>query len=415
MAQDASLLVDLDVGRVAKVVLARNAQEVEVLRPVPDGVAGAAPQHQAARQGCLRCRPAHARPGRRAKRQRAGSWSATRAPRGRRAKLEDTWSPQQIAAWLRAEHPDRPEWHLCHETIYQALYLGRNGGLSRALTAKSAPDDRYGSVAGRPMSAPRGSSRRRCSFTAGPRSSRPELESATGRGLIVGRSSRSAIGTLVCRSSCALRLVHLPNGHCADALVEAITPVLEAIPMQAGWTLTWDQCSEMARHDLVAEHFLQGVFFAEPVPGSGQPTRTPTVCSASSSPRDATCRSTPSRDLRPPSSSSTTGRGASLSRLQARSSPPDCHDQTPVLRRRRNRLGTRPSTRGQFSPVADTGSVVRRARRRSCTCQSRIAVASVSHRTRLRAGACGRSSPGIGVEGDGRSSHERATDEFCNR
>jgi IS30 family transposase len=49
---------------------------------------------------------------------------------------EDTWSPQQISPWLRAEYPDRSEWHMCHETIYQALYLGRKGGLCRALTAK---------------------------------------------------------------------------------------------------------------------------------------------------------------------------------------------------------------------------------------------------------------------------------------
>jgi transposase, IS30 family len=43
-------------------------------------------------------------------------------------KLEDTWSPQQISAWLRAEYPDRREWHICHETIYQALYLGCKAG-----------------------------------------------------------------------------------------------------------------------------------------------------------------------------------------------------------------------------------------------------------------------------------------------
>jgi hypothetical protein len=34
------------------------------------------------------------------------------------------------------QYPDRPEWHLCHETIYQAVYLGCKGGLSRALTTK---------------------------------------------------------------------------------------------------------------------------------------------------------------------------------------------------------------------------------------------------------------------------------------
>jgi hypothetical protein len=44
-----------------------------------------------------------------------------------KAKLEDTRSPQQISAWLRTEYPDRPARHICHETIYRALYLGRKG------------------------------------------------------------------------------------------------------------------------------------------------------------------------------------------------------------------------------------------------------------------------------------------------
>ena len=38
--------------------------------------------------------------------------------------LEEEWSPAQIAAHLRETYPDRPTWHLCHETIYQALYHG---------------------------------------------------------------------------------------------------------------------------------------------------------------------------------------------------------------------------------------------------------------------------------------------------
>jgi IS30 family transposase len=47
------------------------------------------------------------------------------------AKLEREWSPEQIAAHLRSAWPDRPSWHVCHETIYQALYHGGKGGLSR--------------------------------------------------------------------------------------------------------------------------------------------------------------------------------------------------------------------------------------------------------------------------------------------
>jgi transposase, IS30 family len=49
-------------------------------------------------------------------------------------KLEEEWSPARIAAHLRETYPDRPEWHLCQETIYQALYHGGKGGLNRTLT-----------------------------------------------------------------------------------------------------------------------------------------------------------------------------------------------------------------------------------------------------------------------------------------
>lgn len=52
------------------------------------------------------------------------------------AKLELEWSPEQIAAHLRRTFSDRPGWHLCHETIYQALYRGARGGPSRQLTKR---------------------------------------------------------------------------------------------------------------------------------------------------------------------------------------------------------------------------------------------------------------------------------------
>src|SRR4051812_15083109 len=48
-------------------------------------------------------------------------------------KLREEWSPAQIAAHLRETYPDRPAWHVCHETIYQALYHGGKGGPSRTL------------------------------------------------------------------------------------------------------------------------------------------------------------------------------------------------------------------------------------------------------------------------------------------
>ena len=46
------------------------------------------------------------------------------------------WSPQQIAERLRLDHPDDTAMRISHETIYQALYHGGKGGLSRALTRR---------------------------------------------------------------------------------------------------------------------------------------------------------------------------------------------------------------------------------------------------------------------------------------
>src|SRR6185312_13964235 len=80
---------------------------------------------------------AHARARERLRRPRRGRLRDDLELRSQvEAKLELEWSPEQICAWLRSTFPDRPDWHLCHETIYQALYLGGRGGLRRQLTRR---------------------------------------------------------------------------------------------------------------------------------------------------------------------------------------------------------------------------------------------------------------------------------------
>ena len=75
--------------------------------------------------------------------------------------------------------------------------------------------------------------------------------------------SRSAPTTLVDRRSRFLRLV-LPDGHRAEHLVTALQAAIAATPAGKRLTLTWDQGSELARHDEVARLFSQGVFVASP-------------------------------------------------------------------------------------------------------------------------------------------------------
>ena len=51
-------------------------------------------------------------------------------------KLAHTWSPQQIAGWLRQAYPDDPTMHVSHETIYLSLFIQSRGVLKKALQAQ---------------------------------------------------------------------------------------------------------------------------------------------------------------------------------------------------------------------------------------------------------------------------------------
>lgn len=148
------------------------------------------------------------------------------------AKLEVEWSPAQIAAWLRMTFPNRTGWHVCHETIYQALYHAGKGGLRRELTRRLRT--------GRPLrKRRRRPDQRRCRFVAPAAliEHRPVEAHERSRvgdweaDLIVGRGGRSAIATLVDRSSRYLRLVHLPGNRTADTVRDALTKPSAAFPI----------------------------------------------------------------------------------------------------------------------------------------------------------------------------------------
>ena len=208
---------------------------------------------------------AHARARERARRPRQARLLADPMLRAQvQGKLALEWSPEQIAAYLRRTWPNRRSWHVCHETIYHALYRGR-AGLSRALTRRLRT--------GRPLR-----KRRRRPLQRTPRfvapakliDQRPAVVEARARvgdwegHLIVGRQSRSAVATLVERASRLTKLVHLPRNHTAETVRDALKAALGELPQQVRLTLTWDQGSEMAYHDQLAALLAGGVFFAYP-------------------------------------------------------------------------------------------------------------------------------------------------------
>ena len=80
---------------------------------------------------------------------------------------------------------------------------------------------------------------------------------------ITGAANRSAIGTLVDRSSRFTILLHLPGQHTAEAVRDAIIAAFAGLPPALCRSLTWDQGKELALHAEIAAALGMPVFFCQ--------------------------------------------------------------------------------------------------------------------------------------------------------
>ncbi|MEP7740454.1 IS30 family transposase, partial [Nocardioides sp. 31GB23] len=98
-----------------------------------------------------------------------------------------------------------------------------------------------------------------------PRPVPPGRFSLTEGDLILGSAaSKSAVGTLVERTTGFVMLLHLPGDHGALAVQEALVTKMATLPEQLRRSLTWDQGSEMANHVAIAEATSMDIYFCEP-------------------------------------------------------------------------------------------------------------------------------------------------------
>lgn len=175
-------------------------------------------------------------------------------------------SPQEIAGRLRrlclpaGSHLDHPAY-VSHETIYCAIYAMPRGTLRRELISqlRRSPNGRR----------PRGRASRppRLPDMTSIHLRPPEVAARIVPGhwegdLIKGANGKSAVGTLVERVSRYVILVKL-DGLSAQHILDGFTRRLKDIPPSLRKTLTYDQGSEMALHEVLAKRLHMDIFFCD--------------------------------------------------------------------------------------------------------------------------------------------------------
>jgi IS30 family transposase len=180
------------------------------------------------------------------------------------ARLKQNHSPEQISRRLVVDFPDDPEMRVSHETIYRALYVQGRGALTRELTRHL----RTGRALRKPQRRPdRRLTRIRDMVNISERP--PEVKDRAVPGhwegdLITGTENKTAIGTLVERTTGFVLLLHLPDDHGAAAVQTAMITAMSVLPETLRRTLTWDQGIEMANHAQIAAATDLDIYFCDP-------------------------------------------------------------------------------------------------------------------------------------------------------
>jgi transposase, IS30 family len=179
------------------------------------------------------------------------------------ADLKQLWSPQQIAARLRKEFGDDATMRVSHETIYKSLYVQGRGELRRELARCLR--------SGRAQRVPRGRLQKRgrihdmVMISERP----PEADDRAVPGhwegdLLLGKGGKSAIGTLVERSTRLVMLFPLGQDRSAENVRVKMTEAIQTLPASLRRTITWDQGKEMTQHVQFKIDTGVDVFFCDP-------------------------------------------------------------------------------------------------------------------------------------------------------
>ncbi len=180
-----------------------------------------------------------------------------------RSKLKLHWSPEQIAHYLKKNFPNDSTMNVSHESIYSYIYLLPRGELKKELISylRQEKKTRYSRV-GKGVN--RGKIPDRICIEERP----AEVEDRVIAGhwesdLIIGKDHKSAIGTIVERTTRTVIIVKLKSSKAAEVR-KAFAREVKKIPEQMRLTMTHDNGYEMSQHRLFTKQTKMRVYFAHP-------------------------------------------------------------------------------------------------------------------------------------------------------
>ena len=181
-------------------------------------------------------------------------------------KLKEEWTPKEITERIKIEYSWDIAMQISHEAIYQYIYILPRGELKQTLLKALRQEHKYRRTqkVGKPEEN-RGKIANMLSIEERP----AEVADRTMPGhwegdLILGKYKRSALGTLVERTTRYTILVPLGNQKDALSVREAYAEAFKTVPDEMRKTLTYDQGKEMSQHEQFTIDTGIQVFFAHP-------------------------------------------------------------------------------------------------------------------------------------------------------
>ena len=179
-------------------------------------------------------------------------------------KLERKWSPQQIAGWLKREHPDDEGARVSHETIYRSLFVQARGVLKKELLAhlratRAIRRSRHASLKRDGL----GQIKDAISIRERPAAVEDRAIPGHWEGDLIAGSKNSFIATLVERSTRYVMLAKV-SGKETQTVVAALASQVQHLPRELRRTLTWDRGKELADHKSLTLATDLDIYFCDP-------------------------------------------------------------------------------------------------------------------------------------------------------